>query len=257
MLRQAVIFASFGSADPVVRAKTIDATAAQIQAVFKNIKVVQAYTSNFIRRKLNTQGTNVLSIAEQIDSLREGGVKKIIILPSHLTAGEEFDNKIKIFAADDVDVISPLFTPDCNTEFDKHIFDVIIECFNILGDEELVLIGHGSPHRHNPVYENLQKLADSKNLGVHIGVIEPTDTPNFNDVVNRLQRQSVKNILIAPMLFSGGSHINMDIAGDDNNSWKSRLMRADFNIRVCTDGLGTFKIFQRLYVEKLVNYLAH
>ncbi|MBR1396965.1 MAG: sirohydrochlorin cobaltochelatase [Selenomonadaceae bacterium] len=255
MLQQALIFTSFGSADPVVRAKTIDATAAQIQTVFQNLRVVQAYTSNFIRRKLNTQDTNVLSIAEQIDSLRKDGFKKIIILPSHLTAGEEFDNKIKIFDAEDVDVISPLFTPDCNTEFDKHIFNVIVECFSIFNDEELVLIGHGSPHRHNPVYENLQKLADSQNLRVHIGVIEPTDTPNFNDVVNRLQRRSVKNILIAPMLFSGGNHISMDIAGDDNSSWKSRLIRADFNVRICTEGLGTFKIFRSLYIEKLMDYL--
>ena len=62
-------------------------------------------------------------------------------------------------------------------------------------DEELILIGHGSPHRHNSVYENLQRLADDQNLKIHIGVIEPNDTPNFENVLDRLKKFHTKKIL--------------------------------------------------------------
>ena len=277
----AVILSSFGSADSIIRTRTIDALALNIKSAFPEIELRQAYTANFMRRKLKAQGVTVLSIEEQIATLKADGFDKIIILPSHLTPGEEFDFKIKIFAGDEVIVLPPLFTLDCNTEFDKLAFNTVIDCFiekfscsphthprceNFFVDasdqancenifnEQLVLVGHGSPHRHNPVYENLQRLADEQNLKVHIGVIEVTDTPNFNDVINRLQQNRATNILLAPLLFNGGVHVNEDIAGNEN-SWKVRLIEQGFNVRVCTDGLGSFENFRQLYLERLKSYI--
>ena len=253
-MKQAIILASFGSADSIIRTRTIDALATNIKSTFPDIELRQAYTANFMRRKLKSQGITILSIEEQIAALKTDGFDKIIILPSHLTPGEEFDFKIKIFASDEVIVLPPLFTLDCDTEFDKLAFNTVIDCFKTIDDEQLVMIGHGSPHRHNPVYENLQNLADKQKLKVHIGVIEPTDTPNFNDVINRLQQNRATNILLAPLLFNGGVHVNEDIAGDDD-SWKVRLIEHGFNVRVCTDGLGSFEAFRQLYLSRLKNYL--
>lgn len=248
-MRQAIILASFGALDSIIRDTTINALFADIKSAFPSMEVRQAYTSNFIRSKLQAKGIKISSIEEQINTLRKEGFVKIVILPSHLTPGEEFDYKIKIFAGDDVKVLDPLFTLNCDTDFDKRTFDTILNCFEVADDEELVLIGHGSPHRHNPVYENLQKLADCQRLKVHIGVIEPTDTPNFEEVLRCLKGAEVKNILLAPMLFNGGSHVNNDIAGN-NDSWKIRLMKAGFNVRIRTEGLGRFESFRRLYIDK-------
>ena len=250
ILKQAIILASFGAVNQVIRESTINALFADIKLAFPNFDTRQAYTSNFTRNKLKSQGLEILSIEDQITSLKAEGFVKIIILPSHLTPGEEFDYKIKPFESDDVKILSPLFTLDGSTDFDKLAFDTILNCFKIVDDEELVLIGHGSPHRHNPVYENLQKLADLQNLKVHIGVIEPTDTPNFDDVIKRLQKNRANNILLAPLLFNGGVHVNEDIAGN-NNSWKIRIIEVGFKVRICTEGLGSFESFRELYIEKL------
>ena len=246
-MKQAIIFASFGVIDKTVRERTIDAAVAEIQEEFNNYEVRQAFTSNFIRNKLKAQGVNILSIEEQIKLLQDEGFDRIIILPSHLTPGEEFDNKIKPFESEKVIVLNPIFTAKCDTEFDRCAFNTILQCFVTESDEELILIGHGSPHRHNSVYENLQKLADAQNLKVHIGVIEESDTPNFYDVINRLRNSEATKFLLAPLLFNGGSHIKHDIAGEDKNSWKSRLVSLGYKIRVCNDGLGTFKSFRELY----------
>ena len=251
-MKQAIILASFGALDSLIRNATINALFKDIKAAFPNIEIRQAYTSNFIRSKLQSKGIEIHSLEEQIESLRTGGFSKIVILPSHLTPGEEFDYKVKIFANDDVEILNPLFTLNCDTDFDKRTFNTIVNCFKVANDEELVLIGHGSPHRHNPVYENLQRLADAKSIKVHIGVIEPTDKPNFGEVFHRLKDKRVTNILLAPMLFNGGSHISKDIAGDDN-SWKTRLVDSGFNVRTCTEGLGNFESFRQLYIDKLRN----
>ena len=130
----------------------------------------------------------------------------------------------------------------------------ILDCFAHDADETLILIGHGSPHRHNPVYENLQRLASDKILiggNVLIGVIEETDTPNFSDVIERLKGCQAEKILLAPLLFNGGVHLAEDIAGDDAASWKNRLAALGCEVRVSADGLGAFESFRKLYIEKL------
>ena len=244
----AIILVSFGTADKKISGRTIDALADEISAEF-NFELRQAYTSNFIIKKLARRGIKILTVTEQISKLRAEGCREIILLPTHLTPGEEFDNKIKICAADDVKVLTPLFSLNCDTDFDKKIFAAVMNCFPHEG-RELVLIGHGSPHRHNPVYENFQRLIDLSRADVHVGVIEESDTPNFNHVVERLKNRHAEKILLAPLLFNGGVHVSEDIAGDEN-SWKSRLAALGYDVKVCVDGLGSFKNFRQLYIEKL------
>ena len=239
----AIILASFGSADDSIREKIFDKLAAEISATFPAFEVRQAFTSNFMIRKLARRNIFVPTVDAAILKLRGEGYRKIFVLPTHLTAGEEFDNKFKICAANDVEIISPLLSNDCSTPFEKKVFATISECFTHADDEILILIGHGSPHRHNPVYENFQRLSDE----ILIGVLEPTDTPNFDDVVARLKNFRTEKILLAPMLFNGGVHLAKDIS----DTWKNRLVALGYNVRVSADGLGAFEKFRALYVEKL------
>ena len=249
----AMVLVSFGTNDERISGRTIDALADEISATF-NLELRQAYTSNFIIKKLYKRGIKIFTVSEQISKLRTEGYDEIILLPTHLTPGEEFDNKIKICAADDVKVLTPLFSLNCDTDFDKKIFAAVMNCFPHEG-RELVLIGHGSPHRHNTVYENFQRLIDINRADVHVGVIEESDTPNFNDVVERLRDRRAEKILLAPLLFNGGVHVSEDIAGD-KNSWKSRLESLGYNVAVCVDGLGSFKNFRQLYIDKLEKFLC-
>lgn len=235
----AIILATFGSADDEIR-KLFDTLAAEISAAFPAFEVRTAFTSNFMIRKLARRNIFVPTVAEAISNLRGEGFRKIFVLPTLLTAGEEFDNKIKPCAASDVEIVPPLLSDDCATPFDRKVFATIADCFP-RDDEILILVGHGSPHRHNPVYENLQRLSDE----ILIGVLEETDTPNFGDVVAKLPETS--KILLAPLLFNGGVHVTKDIAG----TWRERLSALGHEVRVCTDGLGTYKTFRGLYIDKL------
>ena len=241
-----LILASFGTLEDAERARTLDAIESDFIAAFPTLKIVSALTSNFIRRRLRARGIAVRSIEERIEEFRAEGIDTITILPTHLTPGEEFEQKILPFVSERVRVMQPLFTADCRTEFDRRAFEVVIDCFRPSDDEELVLIGHGSPHRHNPVYENLQRL----NERVHIGVIEPSDRPNFGDVLARLHESRAKKILLAPLLLTGGAHVNEDIAGDCESSWLSRLRAEGFEVRTRTEGLGAFQSFRQLYVDR-------
>ena len=242
-MADAIILVSFGSADDLIREKTFNKLATEIKEKFPAYEIRQAFTSNFMIKKLSRRGIFIATLNQEISKLRTAGFEKILVLPTHLTPGEEFDNKIKICAAPDVEIISPLMSEPLN----EKILATIIDCFKPDDDENLILIGHGSPHRHNPVYENLQRLVGDK---VHIGVIEENDTPNFDDVVNRLQISRPEKILLAPLLFNGGVHVSEDIAGE-KNSWLSRLIGLGYKVRVIRAGLGSFESFRALYIKKL------
>lgn len=111
-------------------------------------------------------------------------------------------------------------------------------------------MGHGSPHQHNPVYDRLQQHINREDLPVHVGVLEPSDRPNFDDVVARLQKTGHKDVLLAPLLLTGGTHVQEDMAGDGPDSWKSRLEAAGYNVRVSLYGLGEYPAFRALYLDK-------
>lgn len=246
-MADAILLTSFGSADDNIRAKTFDRLVAELKKFFPTFAVRQAFTSNFMIKKLAERKIFINTPAKEIARLKGDGFRKIFVLPTHLTPGEEFDNKIKICAGSCVEIIPPLISADCSTAFDRKIFATVLDCFKPADDEDLVLIGHGSPHRHNPVYENFQRLAGA---GVHIGVIEATDTPNFADVVKRLEVRRADKILLAPLLFNGGVHVAADIAGD-GDSWLNRLTALSYKVRVVRDGLGTFEKFRALYIDRL------
>ena len=246
-----LILASFGTLDDGERARTIDAVVNEMRAALPSVKILSALTSNFIRRKLIDRGLNVRSIEECLLILRADRLDEITILPTHLTPGEEFEQKIMPFATEGVKVLTPLFTKDCSTAFDRRALSIIIDCHRPSSDETLVLIGHGSPHRHNPVYECLQRLEER----ILIGVIEPTDRPNFDDVLKRLSTIGSKKLLLAPLLLTGGAHVVNDIFGSDEGSWLSRLRALGFDVHIHTDGLGAFAAFRRLYLEKYLSSL--
>lgn len=246
-IKTAIILTSFGTSDEKVCSSTIDKLAAEISATFPNFELRQAYTSNFIIKKLFQRGVKISTVDEQIANLRTEGFEKIILLPTHLTAGEEFDNKIKIHAADDVKVLSPLFSDDL-----EKILETILQCYPIV-DEDLILIGHGSPNRHNPVYENFQRLIDENYKNIHVGVIEESDTPNFNHVGERLKNRGVKKILLAPLLFNGGVHVEKDI----KIFWRDKFSKLGYDVKVCGDCLGTFKNFRELYLQKIFKELIY
>lgn len=230
---QSVILVSFGSSN----LDTYNLLAMAIKERFPTVEVRQAFTSSFMIRRLASRGILIDTLPDAIAKLRDEGFTRIILLPTHLTPGEEFDNKIKPCAAEDVEIIAPLLS-------DSKVLPTIIDCFKPNADEDLILVGHGSPHRHNPIYEQLQRLTGDK---IHIGVIEETDTPNFADVVERLKKSRAEKVLLAPLLFNAGMHVDKDIAG----GWFDKLNALSYKVRVVREGLGNFESFRELYIKKL------
>lgn len=252
--KQALIFTSFGVSEACARKTSLDAAAELLQMSFPDFSLFQSYTSGFIRKRLQGEGMVIRDLPELLPSLAAQGYSRVLIQPSHLTAGEEFENKVVAVAetarhlfADGLAVGRPVFD---DLEDYVLVLEIMLPILSLQEGESLVWFGHGSPHHHNPVYERLQEIADERQLPVHVGVLEPADTPNFEMVCRRLKLCGTKNILLAPLLLAGGSHVIRDMAGSGKASWKNRLSAAGYRVRIDLRGLGEYSAFRRLYVRK-------
>lgn len=255
-MKPVIVVAAFGVGDTQVKARCIDSLIQDIRAAFPAYDVCEAWTSAFLRKKLARAGIIYLSLEEQLQQLLEAGCEDVVILPTVLTPGEEYQNKILPMAEQfqgrfaSLKVCEPLLTMEGPEGF-AATAAAILQLEELAPEEELVLMGHGSPHHHNPVYEWFQAYVAEQLLPVHIGVVEKEDYPNQADVQQRLQQRGVSKVLLRPMLLAGGNHATEDLAGDKPDSWKSVLSQQGIQVRCSLKGLGEYEDFRKLFIEKL------
>lgn len=257
--KKAILFVSFGVASASARHASLDACAEAIRHAFPDYLVCQAYTSQFMRKRLRAEGVLVPSVEEALEDLRQRGVERVVLQPSHLTPGEEYTQKVWLPASAcqplfaELRIGSPLFAEE---KRDEELLRIILQSLDCRGTEQVVLLGHGSPHQHNPIYERLQRMADDRNIPVHIGVLEPLDWPGFREVLNRLQQRGAEAVLLAPLLLAGGVHVYRDMAGNEPASWKSRLLAAGFSVRTDLHALGERAAIREQFVRSIRALLA-
>ena len=259
-MRPAIVLTSFGVRDKDTRERTLGSIAYDLKARFKEYDVYEAYTSEFLRKKIaEAEGVTMPSLTEMLEKLATDGCPKVLILPTHLTAGEEYEQKIRaaydayVNRMADLRLAGPVLAKPIDNQ---RVLRAILLDLHVHPREELVLMGHGSPHQHNEAYDQFQAYIDSEGLPIHVGVLEKTDRPTLEDVLARLAPTGHKDVLLAPLLLTGGTHVQDDLAGDGETSWKSRLEAAGYHVRVSLYGLGEYPAFRALYLDRAAAVLG-
>ena len=118
--------------------------------------------------------------------------------------------------------------------------------------EALLLMGHGTEHHVNPVYAALDYMF--KDLGyknVHVGTVEAY--PSLESALRLIRVSGVKEIRLAPFMVVAGDHAINDMAGEEEDSWKSRLEAEGYSVSCVMKGLGEYREIQNLYAEHAKN----
>ena len=252
-MKQAIVLTSFGALDDGSRERCLDALEADFRAEFPEAVIVQAFTSAFIRNALEKRGIHLDSLEDALLRLAKEDVTHVLVQPTYMTPGEEFEKKVLETVPKYASRYEKLLVGEpAFAEASDYTQNLIALCRSIFvpRDAELVLLGHGSPHRHNPVYEQLQVEIDAQQLPIHVGVLESTDTPDFSMVLARLQQKHARAVLLAPLLLTSGMHVARDLAGDSEGSWKTRLEQAGLSVTPILEGLGESPIFRQIYIAK-------
>lgn len=252
-MEKAVVMISFGTSVPQARVG-IAAVEKTLESAAVGYTCVRAFTSSMIRRSLAGRGETVPSLTEALEQLCAAGARRVVVQPTHLLYGCEYD-KLKAEAdaftsrLEEVIVGRPLLA---DTGDILRLADGLVQTYPAQDDEDVLLMGHGSEHFANAVYPALQTALRLKGReDLYIATVE--GWPTFDDVLGQLKHSRVR---LAPLMLVAGEHARKDMAGGEPDSWKSRLERAGFSVTCSITGLGELPWVQEMYRERLLDVLA-
>lgn len=249
--RPVILVTSFGTTFESSRSITIGAIESALAEKFPGYEVRRAFTSNNVRRILQKRdGITVDSVPEALEKLAAEGVKQVIVMPTHMLEGEEFNKKIaenvKEFEGriDDIRVGRALLTNDMDYRHMAAILDqATVACVD--PDTARVFMGHGTEHKANEGYERLQQAIEARGIkDMFIGTVEAE--PTLEDMVEIVRNRGFKKVVLSPLMIVAGDHATNDMAGNGEDSWKSVFEKAGCEVTCRVTGLGSDWRIQRM-----------
>ena len=112
------------------------------------------------------------------------------------------------------------------------------------------MFGHGTAHPAGAVYGCIQAvLQDEGYDNVFVGTVE--GYPSFDNVLKRLKKKNIKEILLMPLMVVAGDHVINDMASDEEDSWKSLFEAEGIKVNLYMKGLGEIDSFNDLYMNRV------
>ena len=122
-------------------------------------------------------------------------------------------------------------------------------------NEAVVLMGHGTHHPSNAFYAALMFQVRLKDPNVFIGTVE--GYPELDTIQMLLKKNGIKKLYLMPFMSGAGDHAKNDMAGDEEDSWKSILTKAGYQCVPILKGTAEFDNFVQIWVDHLDGALGH
>lgn len=255
MQKRALVIVSFGATSQKAR-ESISRIESELGSRMQGYDCFRAFTSNrIIARVRREQGLVVYTPAEQMERLHQQGYREVLCQPLHILNGWEYEKMCRQIApfAEKFETFrlgKPMLTDFADYDACSAM---IARRTPARGDgEALVLLGHGSDHFSNAAYSQLENVMQYRGMkSVFVGTVE--GFPNLDFICRRLEKERVKTVTLMPFLIVAGEHVQKDMAGEQEDSWKSTLEELGYGVRVCTKGLGEFPETADLFFRHLQN----
>ena len=248
-----ILVVSFGTSYNDNRRMTIGAIENKIEAAFTDYSVRRGFTSQIIIDHVKKRdNVTIDNVKEALDRAVNNGVKKLVIQPTHLMNGLEYNDLVEEVANysdafEKVAVGEPLLTSD--DDFQK-VMKAITEATAEYDDGETAIcfMGHGTEADSNKVYSKMQDmLTDAGYTNYYVGTVEAT--PSLDDVLAKVQAGNYKRVVLQPLMIVAGDHANNDMAGDEDGTWKKTFEDAGYEVECVVQGLGELEAVQDIFVE--------
>lgn len=270
-----LLVVSFGTSFNDSRAQDIGGIEKALQAAYPDWSVRRAFTAQIIINHVQARdGEKIDNMDQALQRAVDNGVKHLVIQPTHLMHGAEYDElcaaaesyKDKI---ETIEIAEPLLgevgKDGSETNADKKavaeaLTDEAVKAAGYKTLEEaakdgtaFVFMGHGTSHAAAVTYTQMQTQMDELNYkNVYIGTVEgkPAETA-CEAVIERIQAAGYKKVVLRPLMVVAGDHANNDMAGDEDDSWKSQFLASGaFDTVTCQiGGLGGIAAIEQIYVD--------
>ena len=247
-----LLVVSFGTSFNGSRAADIKGIEDALQAAYPDWSVRRAFTAQIIINHVQARdGEKIDNMDQALDRAVANGVKNLVVQPTHLMHGAEYDEMCEAVEQyrdkfDSVAIAEPL------------LGEVGEDATVINADKEavataFVFMGHGTSHTAKVSYSQMQTAMQTLGYdNVFVGTVEgePEDTA-CDAVIEKVKEAGYTKVILRPLMVVAGDHANNDMAGAEDDSWLSQFNAADCFESVDTQiaGLGEIGDIQQLYVD--------
>lgn len=270
-----LLVVSFGTSFNDSRATDIGGIEKALQEANPDWSVRRAFTAQIIINHVQARDDEKIDNMQQaLDRAVDNGVKNLVVQPTHLMHGAEYDEMVEAIdgykdkfesvaiaepmlgeVGDDATVINDDKKAVAQAITDEACKEAGFDDMQAAADAgtAFVFMGHGTSHTANVTYDQMQtQMNDLGFTNAFIGTVEgePEDTA-CEAVIEKVKEAGFKNVILRPLMVVAGDHANNDMAGDDEDSWKSQFEASgDFDSVDCQiAGLGRIEAVEDLYVE--------
>ncbi len=267
-----LLVVSFGTSFNDSRATDIKGIEDALAKAFPDWSVRRAFTAQIIINHVQARdGEKIDNMDQALERAVANGVKTLVVQPTHLMHGAEYDEMCEALDAykdkiENIVVAEPLLGEVGNDatviNADKEaVAKAVVAAAVADGNFEsiakaaedgtaLVLMGHGTAHVAKVTYSQMQTQMEKLGYkNVFIGTVEgePEET-SCEAVIEAVKAAGYTKVVLRPLMVVAGDHANNDMAGDDEDSWKSMVEAAGLTVECQIAGLGRIDAVQELYV---------
>ena len=268
-----LLVVSFGTSFNDSRAADIGGIEKALQEAYPDWSVRRAFTAQIIiNHVLARDGERIDNVEQALERAAANGVKHLVVQPTHLMHGAEYDELAK--AVEDfsgmfesVKIAEPLLgevgadASALNADKEavaKAVTEAAVaeagyDSLDAAGQDKtaFVLLGHGTSHTAKVTYDQMQTQMEQLGYGnVFIGTVEgePEDTA-CEAVIEKVKAAGYTKVVLRPLMVVAGDHAHNDMAGEEDDSWLSMFNAAGFE-KVDTQiaGMGSIPAVQQIYV---------
>ena len=267
-----LLVVSFGTSFNDSRVADIKSIEDALQAANPDWSVRRAFTAQIIINHIQARdGEKIDNMEQALERAVANGVKQLVVQPTHLMHGAEYDEMCAAIDKvrdqfESVEIAEPMLgevgsdATVINADKEAVAKAVVAAALSESGYESTaaakeagvayVLMGHGTAHVAKVTYS--QMAAQMDKLGyenVFIGTVEgePENT-SCEAVIAAVKEAGYTTVVLRPLMVVAGDHANNDMAGADEDSWKTMFEAAGLTVNCQISGLGRIADVQALYV---------
>ena len=267
-----LLVVSFGTSFNDSRVADIKSIEDALQAANPDWSVRRAFTAQIIINHIQARdGEKIDNMEQALERAVANGVKQLVVQPTHLMHGAEYDEMCAAIDKvrdkfESVEIAEPMLgevgndATVINADKEAVAKAVVAAALSESGYESTaaakdagvayVLMGHGTAHVAKVTYSQMATQMDKLGYeNVFIGTVEgePEDT-SCEAVIAAVKEAGYTTVVLRPLMVVAGDHANNDMAGDDDDSWKTMFEAAGLTVNCQISGLGRIADVQALYV---------
>ena len=267
-----LLVVSFGTSFNDSRVADIKSIEDALQEANPDWSVRRAFTAQIIINHIQARdGEKIDNMEQALERAVANGVKQLVVQPTHLMHGAEYDEMCAAIDKvrdkfESVEIAEPMLgevgndATIINADKEAVAKAVVAAALEESGYESTaaakdagvayVLMGHGTAHVAKVTYSQMAtQMAKLGYENVFVGTVEgePEET-SCEAVIEAVKNAGYTTVVLRPLMVVAGDHANNDMAGADDDSWKTMFEAAGFTVNCQISGLGRIADVQALYV---------